>query len=471
MSAAPRPALNGQLPSMDGLETMDVMTAPARIGPYRIERLLGAGSFATVWLALDPSLDAWVAIKLLADNWSHDLRVRERFLDEARLLWRLDSDRVIRVHGIGELPDGRPYTVMAWADGGSLRDRLAKGPMPADARLRLVREVAEGVAVLHDRGIVHRDLTPGNVLFRTVPGRPAQQVLIADLGLAKAMAAASGLTARAGTPGYMAPEQDDPLAVVDARCDVYGLGRLAIHLLAAPGGRLRLRPGVPPRVADVLRTATSLRPADRYRDAAAFGAAFDRAAAVSRRFGALRRGAVAAGLALVVAGAGTALAADSRPTTVSDPTGRLTATLPEGWRAKASTWKDRRAPDGSPEPAMVLSPDPGRWPSDPGVPGAFVGLSRGGAATPEEFVAHRTHRGCTARPVHTTRRGGIDWVVAGYTDCVTGKATRFEIAGAVPGGLVYVQFTPPADAGSGFVETLLGSVRVGTVRVASVRGG
>ncbi|MEW2332713.1 protein kinase [Micromonospora chersina] len=174
------------------------MTAPTRIGTYRVERLLGAGSFATVWLAYDPALDGRVAIKVLAENWSHDLRVRERFLDEARLLRRLDHDRLVRVHTVGELPDGRPYAVLAWADGGSLRDRLARGPLPAAAAVALLDEIAAGVAVLHRHGVVHRDLTPGNILFRSGPG--GERVLVADLGLAKALAAASGLTARGGDP-------------------------------------------------------------------------------------------------------------------------------------------------------------------------------------------------------------------------------------------------------------------------------
>ena len=269
------------------------MTVPLQIGSYRIERLLGVGSFAMVWLGHDASLGARVAIKVLAENWSHDLRVRERFLDEARLLWRLDHHRIVRVYALGELPDGRPYTVMAWADRGSLRDRLMAGPMHVTAGLCLLREIAAGAAVLHGHGIVHRDLTPGNVLFRSRSsgmdgqveaddGGLGESVLIADLGLAKALAAASGLTARAGTPGYMAPEQDNPLAVVDARTDVYGLGRLGATLLGASvarsDGEIRLRDGVPPRVAEVLRIATARRPEDRYSDAAAFGAALNRAA-------------------------------------------------------------------------------------------------------------------------------------------------------------------------------------------------
>ncbi|MGC5334309.1 serine/threonine-protein kinase [Micromonospora sp. DT62] len=263
------------------------MTSPGRIGPYRVERLLGTGSFATVWLAHDPMLDSRVAIKVLAENWHHDLRVRERFLDEARLLRRLDDARLVRVHAVGELADGRPYSVLTWADGGSLRDRLAAGPMPAPAALELLAEIAAGVAVLHRHGVVHRDLSPGNVLFRSGPD--GERVLIADLGLAKALAAASGLTARAGTPGYMAPEQDDPFAIVGTRADVYALGRLGLRLLApaadagaAPGTVAQAAGGAgggaPPEVAAVLRRATAPRAADRYPDATAFRAALRRPA-------------------------------------------------------------------------------------------------------------------------------------------------------------------------------------------------
>ncbi|MFG2009381.1 protein kinase [Micromonospora sp. NPDC048868] len=266
------------------------MTSPGRIGPYRIERLLGTGSFATVWLAHDPVLDSRVAIKVLAENWHHDLRVRERFLDEARLLRRLDDERLVRVHAVGELADGRPYSVLTWADGGSLRDRLAAGPVPAPAALELLAEIAAGVAVLHRHGVVHRDLSPGNVLFRSGPD--GERVLIADLGLAKALAAASGLTARAGTPGYMAPEQDDPFAIVDTRADVYALGRLGLRLLApaadvgaAPGaapGAVAVAQaaggGAPPEVAEVLRRSTAPRAVDRYPDATAFRAALRRPA-------------------------------------------------------------------------------------------------------------------------------------------------------------------------------------------------
>ncbi|GAA2193279.1 serine/threonine-protein kinase [Micromonospora lupini] len=493
------------------------MTAPQRIGPYAIERLLGVGSFATVWLGYDPVLDARVAIKVLAENWSHDLRVRERFLDEARLLRRLEHERLIRVHTVGDLPDGRPYAVLAWADGGSLRDRLATGDLPAPTALRLLGEICAGVAVLHRHGVVHRDLTPGNVLFRSAgPDDPdAEQVLIADLGLAKALAAASGLTARAGTPGYMAPEQDDPGAVVDTRADVYGLGRLGIRLLAAgppdthpprPGPQtdLRLRAHVPAAVAAVLARATAYDPADRYPDAAALRAALTRASdpmrpvaptrasdPAARPVEATRAGGsedlvAAAGsgqrpqarrsyrlrLAGAVVVAAVAVAGvDAEPggtrsgRTVDGTytSGPLTVALPPGWSATGATWAGQYDADGDPEPALVMSPQPRRWAADPHLPGAFVGLSATTAArtTPAGFLAERTHGDCAPAPARTTRQAGVEWTVVTYR-CDRDRPSIVESAGLHPArrALVYVQIAPPADSGPDFVDTLLAGVRV-----------
>jgi len=453
--------------------------ASAYIGSYSIERLLGVGSFATVWLGFDAALGARVAIKVLAENWSHDLRVRERFMDEGRMLWRFDHERLVRVHSVGELPDGRPYIVMGWAQGGSLRDRLAEGPMSVRASLSLLHQIAAGVAVLHDHGVVHRDLTPGNVLFRSAPGfEPeefaAGQVVISDLGLAKAIAAASGLTARAGTPGYMAPEQDDPLAMVDVRTDVFGLGRLGSVLLCVPGrsdASAPLRSGVPARVADVLRRATAYRPADRYRDAAGFSVALACAIgtpSTGRAYpparGWLRTSATLTAL-LAWAGLASATAGDSMPsrsyagpTAGTDATGRITVTVPEGWRIAGSGW---HRDGGALEPALVMSPDPARWRSDPAMPGVFVGLTDAGG-TPARFVAERPHASCVAAPVRTTTVGGIDWVVAEFSGCPSTKPEIVEIAGVAAGGtdLVYIQIAPPTGSSSSFVDDLLAGVRI-----------
>src|SRR5690606_15718748 len=118
---------------------------------------LGAGSFATVWLAFDELLEVKVAIKVLADNWARNADVRRRFIDEAKILRRIDHDRIVRVHQVDELPDGRPYLVMALADRGTLHDRMAQlrdseQPMPVNEAIDLTIEICESLAVVHDYG-------------------------------------------------------------------------------------------------------------------------------------------------------------------------------------------------------------------------------------------------------------------------------------------------------------------------------
>lgn len=274
------------------------MPVPELFGRYRAVRRLGVGAFATVWLARDEQLDGSVAVKVLADNWASRGDVRERFLEEARMLRRADSDRVVRVHDIGELEDGRPYFVMTYADRGILADRLTDFPMPAPEALWYAEETALGVAVLHARGIIHRDIKPSNVLLRTADGAGdgyGEQVLVSDLGLAKAAAVASGITLTAGTPGYMAPEQAQGVGLTFAS-DVYALGALTYRLLAGrlphqvgsplsvlstaadPVPALELT-GLPPALDAVLRRALSRDPADRQTDARAFARALAGAAA------------------------------------------------------------------------------------------------------------------------------------------------------------------------------------------------
>ena len=198
-----------------------------------MERPLGAGAFATVWLAKDEDLDASVAIKVLAENWSRNADVRRRFVEEAKILRQLDSDRVVRIFTIDELEDGRPFFVMEWADRGTLYDRLARrtggGPLPIAEALGYVIEVAQCLSVVHDFGMVHRDVKPSNVLFRTVAphqrrsfGR-AERVILGDFGLAKDLVAASGFTIAAGTPAYSAPEQSRGREPLDHRADLYAL--------------------------------------------------------------------------------------------------------------------------------------------------------------------------------------------------------------------------------------------------------
>ncbi|WP_435746526.1 serine/threonine-protein kinase [Nocardioides sp. SYSU DS0663] len=202
---------------------------PHRLGRYVVRRRIGAGGFATVWLAYDEQLDSPVAVKVLADNWTEDQHVRQRFQEEGRFLRRVESPHVVSVYDAGELDDGRPYLVMAYADQGTLADRLEAGVLPVPEALEVVRQVGAGLAALHERDVLHRDVKPANVLFRTVRGEV--RAMVGDLGLGKALDMSSRLTMVAGTPTFVAPEQAqaEPL---DARADQYSLGALAYLLLA-----------------------------------------------------------------------------------------------------------------------------------------------------------------------------------------------------------------------------------------------
>lgn len=198
-----------------------------QIGRYRLDAVHGSGAFATVWRGFDTELEIPVAIKVLAENWSHHADVHERFLAEARLLRRIASDRVVRVYDVGT-HEGQPYFVMDFIAGGTLAD-VADGSLdPADA-LRLAEQSARAVAELHVAGVVHRDIKPSNLLIRPVEG-DVGRVLVADLGSAKRLAEASGITVTTGTPSYMAPEQALG-RTIDERCDVYSLGVVTYVLL------------------------------------------------------------------------------------------------------------------------------------------------------------------------------------------------------------------------------------------------
>lgn len=207
---------------------------PARLGRYAVRRRIGAGGFATVWLAYDEQLDAPVAIKVLADNWTDDHHVRTRFVEEGRFLRRVESPHVVTVYDAGELDDGRPYLVMTYADQGTLADRLQVEGLTVTQSLEVVRQVAAGLQALHDRDVLHRDIKPANVLFRSVERRAGAlrelRAMVGDLGLGKALDMSSRLTMIAGTPSFVAPEQALGERL-DARADQYSLGVLTFLLL------------------------------------------------------------------------------------------------------------------------------------------------------------------------------------------------------------------------------------------------
>ncbi|MDQ4054056.1 MAG: serine/threonine protein kinase [Actinomycetota bacterium] len=262
------------------------MSLPERLG--RLERVdrLGVGGFATVWLYHDAELRSDVAVKALADNWAQRLDVRERFLEEARILRQADSDHIVRVYDLGEV-DGTPYFVMTYADLGSLATLVDPGePLPPARVADLVSQAGEGLTVLHDQGVVHRDIKPQNLLLRS-GGTAGDRLLVADLGVAKAMLHASGLTQVVGTPSYMAPEQATGIGV-DARADVHALAAVAYQMLTGrlvrtgsiselAGATLPPAPShlvdLPTAVDDVLLRALQPAPDDRWDDVASFTAA------------------------------------------------------------------------------------------------------------------------------------------------------------------------------------------------------
>ena len=416
------------------------VSVPERIGRYRVRRRLGSGAFATVWLADDEALRTSVAVKVLADNWTHQLDVRARFIEEARIMRRAESDRLVRVLDVGELSDGRPYLVMTYASGGTLAERLENGPIPVREALCTAAEIARGVAVLHALGIIHRDLKPSNVLF-TGPGS-AQRVLVGDLGLAKALAHGSGFTIIAGSPGYMAPEQARLGASLDVRADVYALGALVYHMLTGRPPRLttsvqaveaaaampvvrpsRIRPDMPSSVDGVVLRALNPNPGRRWPSAATFAEALD--AVVSARPGRrptdILRLAVVSVLAVVAVLSGTASdagpALESRWVRVADDSGGLSVAVPAVWakQVRGSGWNPQsiRLPSGR-APGLVIGADLAAW-SDPAsaIPGVFVGASkalRGGTpALPD-------HSTCVREPDRQYNMGSYT-TVRRWTGC------------------------------------------------------
>ncbi len=247
-----------------------------RIGRYDVEGVLGAGGFATVYRAADPRLDATVAIKVLAENWSVDPDVRRRFRNEAVLLRRLQSQGsvpgLIEVHDIDETEDGRPFFVMGFADRGTLRNRLGETAWDAEHVIPVIDALAAAVGAIHAAGVVHRDLKPSNLLMRTDRGvsrqdndgllRSGERLVVGDLGLAKDLNLDStALSVAGGTARYSAPEQLDPAGRVDHRADIYAATVLVSELLRGPAAAPK---ELAPEVMAVLSKGYADRADDRY---------------------------------------------------------------------------------------------------------------------------------------------------------------------------------------------------------------
>ncbi|MHC4769618.1 MAG: serine/threonine-protein kinase, partial [Planctomycetota bacterium] len=197
---------------------------------YAIEREIGSGGMAVVYLARDLRLDRAVALKVLRPELAASLGV-ERFIREIEIAGKLNHPNILPLYDSGEA-DGLLYYAMPYVEGESLRDLLAREQqLPLDEALRITREVADALSHAHAYGVIHRDIKPENIMFQ------AGHAVVSDFGIARAVTEAGGekLTqtgVAVGTPAYMSPEQAAGVGTIDARSDVYALGCLLYEMLA-----------------------------------------------------------------------------------------------------------------------------------------------------------------------------------------------------------------------------------------------
>ena len=328
---------------------LDVHLTAALADRYRLERQLGEGGMAIVYLAEDLRHRRKVAVKVLRPELCAALGT-ERFLREIEIVAGLRHPHILPLYDSGEA-DGVLYYVMPLVEGETLRARIDRErQLPIDDALRYAREVADALAYAHSRGVVHRDIKPENILIE------ADHAVVADFGIAKAVAAAGQRTAltrtgmAVGTPTYMSPEQAAGEAEIDGRSDLYSLACVTYemlagqppftgatteslvrqHIVAPPPPVTQFRPTVPAAVNDALMRALAKTPADRFNPVGQFSSAIA-ASTVTVAPSAPRRrlgpwiAAAAIGV-LMVAGATWMLARRGGPAAASDE--RSVAVLP-----------------------------------------------------------------------------------------------------------------------------------------------
>ncbi|MBU6366529.1 MAG: serine/threonine protein kinase, partial [Gemmatimonadetes bacterium] len=223
---------------MSSLDLLRARLAAALGERYTLERELTGGGMARVFVAHEAALNRRVVIKTLAPELAASLSA-ERFDREIQLVAALQQANIVPVHASGSA-DGLPWFSMPYVEGDSLRARLAKGPLAEAEAVPILRDVARALAYAHDRGVVHRDIKPDNILLS------GDAAVVTDFGIAKAVTVArtmgdsaatrSGPITSAGislgTPAYMAPEQAAADATADRRVDLYALGCVAYELVA-----------------------------------------------------------------------------------------------------------------------------------------------------------------------------------------------------------------------------------------------
>lgn len=264
-------------------------------GRYRVDRELGRGGMATVYLAWDLRHERHVAVKVLHPHVAAALGI-QRFLTEIKTTARLHDPHILALHDSGEA-DGFVFYVMPYVEGGSLRRRLeSEKQLPIDEAVRIACDIASALDAAHREGVIHRDVKPENILLHN------GTALVADFGIALAVSAAatSRLTqpgSYLGTPEYMSPEQASGDGTIDIRSDVYALGTVLYEMLAgeppftgasataviakraamAPPSVRILRPAIPASIDAVVRRGIAREAADRYATAGEFAVSLTQA--------------------------------------------------------------------------------------------------------------------------------------------------------------------------------------------------
>ena len=288
------------------------------VSHYRVVGRLGSGGMGVVYRAEDTRLHRPVALKFLPPDLTQDPGARERLLREARAAGALDHPHLCTVYDVGETGAGEVFIAMACYEGETLRDQIARGPLPVDEAAEIAAQIAGGLAAAHEAGLVHRDVKPANVMVT------AGGAKLLDFGLATLDGGATDGGARWGTVAYMSPEQARG-EKGDHRTDVWSFGVLlyemltgerpfdadhgwpAAHrtLLESPDPSLTSRPDVPPSLVGVVENTLATDPAERYAD---MGAVLADLRAVQRGRRGAPAGRVARPLRWAVAGGVAALA-------------------------------------------------------------------------------------------------------------------------------------------------------------------
>jgi len=274
---------------------MDTIQPGQMLGPYRIINQIGRGGMATVYKAYQPSVDRYVAIKVLPSQLAESREFATRFQQEARIIAKLEHPHILPVFDYGE-SDGIAYFVMRYMDAGTLKEKMIEGrPLPLSEIDKLFTQLAGALSYAHGHGVVHRDLKPANVLIDS-----QGNVFLTDFGIAKILESASPRLTQTdaimGTPAYISPEQAQGQPV-DQRSDIYSLGIILYEMVTGsvpftaetplavlfkhisdplPPPSL-VKPDIRPAIEKVILKALSKDPRDRFSTAAEFVAAWERA--------------------------------------------------------------------------------------------------------------------------------------------------------------------------------------------------